>query len=457
MKLFIQSFGCQANTADTEEMGRALKARGFEYTSQLETADAILINTCTVRQHAEDKAFSFVGTLREWKEVNPNRLLIVAGCAAERVKDTLQKRFPQIDLVVGAKSIEQFPQIIDEALKQKFNWEKDNKDLWPEEPLTLPSRISASGASSAESSANGPTRGEGKDKAVSAYVTIMRGCNYSCSYCIVPSVRGREIYRPAETILEEAHRLVDSGAKEIMLLGQTVNSYRYQDWGFPKLLNTLTAIEGLERLRFMSPHPFYFDDELIDTIADNPKICRHIHLPLQSGSNRMLKLMRRNYTREKYSAIVDKLRAKMPEIAITTDFIVGFPTETEEDFRQTLELAETIAFDGAYCFKFSPREGTEAETMDTQIPQTIKEERLAKLLETVDRVTTQRAKRWIGTNLEVLFESALEGRTQGNYRVALSDEGDSPGKNIEGKILSVEIIGAKNKKLYGRLSAVILR
>ncbi|MBI2069430.1 MAG: tRNA (N6-isopentenyl adenosine(37)-C2)-methylthiotransferase MiaB [Elusimicrobia bacterium] len=413
------------NTADSEEMGRTLVGRGFGFTQTPQDADAILINTCTVRQHAEDKAFSFVGTLREWKEANPNRLLIVAGCAAERTKDVLQKRFPYVDLVVGAKSIEQFPEIVEEALKEKFSWEKDNVGVWPDE-------------------------GNGKEaRAHCAYVTIMRGCNYTCTYCIVPFVRGREIYRPAAAILKEVETRVREGAKEIMLLGQTVNSYRGEGEivDFSDLLKTVAQIQGVERIRFMSPHPYYFNDKLIETLAATPQVCNHIHLPVQSGSNRILKLMRRNYTRERYLEIVQKLRAAIPNIAITTDIIAGFPTETEQDFDETMDLIWEGGFNGAYCFKFSPRDGTDAANLEGQIDQETKECRLARALELTEDMGRKKAQAQIGQVKEVLWHTDQEGFSRDSYKVELLNGQ----KTQAGSAQPVNIEGVKSRKLLGRL------
>lgn len=368
MKLFVQSFGCQMNTADSEEMARPMLARGFVLTAELEEADAVLLNTCTVRQHAEDRALSLIGRLKAWKEERPGRFLIVAGCAAERTKDWLQKRFPYIDLVAGAKSIDQFPELLEAATRGRFDWAKENEGAWP--GTSVPRSGAAEGVTAT---------GKRSIFEADAYVTIMRGCNYTCAYCIVPSVRGREVYRDPETILEEVRGHAARGARSVMLLGQTVNSYP----DFANLLRRVGTVEGVELVRFMSPHPHYVDERMVQAMAEGPKTARHLHLPVQSGSDRILKLMRRNYTREKYLWKVALLRRAMPEIALTTDIIVGFPTETEEDFHQTLELLDDAGFDSAFCFKFSSRQGTEAAGMDGQPDEPTKEWRLARLLERV--------------------------------------------------------------------------
>lgn len=412
------------NVADSQEMVRALGPYGFAATAHEEKADAIIINTCTVRQHAEDKAFSYIGRLKTWKENEPQRILIVAGCAAERTKEFLQQRFPYIDLVVGAKSIDAFPAIIKEVLKEKFSWARDNENVWTETGKPI---------------APAPN-------SVSAYVSVMRGCNYSCSYCIVPSVRGREIYRPLPAILDELRQAVAQGAKEIMLLGQTVNSYHDKDCDFSGLLEHAAAVDGVKRLRFMSPHPHYFTDKLIATMARLPAICEHLHLPAQSGSNRILKLMQRNYTKEQYLDIVRRLKSAIPDLAITTDIIVGFPSETEDDFKESLQLVEEARFNGAFCFKFSPRQGTPAENMAPQLPREIKEERLRQLLNATKRLAAEHAAAQVGKTLEVLFESPEEGRSRNFYKVEVS-----AAENFSGRLQSVVITEAKNKKLYGKL------
>lgn len=392
MKLFIQSFGCQMNVADAEEMARPLLAKGFQPTTEIQSADAILINTCTVRQHAEDRAISLIGRLRAWKNQNPERFLIVAGCAAERTKDWLKKKFPYVDLVAGARSIEQFPELLKEAMGSRFDFIQETRESFSENCADSPS----------------PVR---------SFVTAMRGCNYSCTYCIVPAVRGREIYRPPETILQEVHEKVAQGTKEVMLVGQTVNSYRYQGVDFADLLRLVNQVWGVERIRFTSPHPFYLNDRMIQAMAECDKVCEHLHLPVQSGSNRILKLMRRNYTHEGYLKKVAKLRKAVPEITLSTDFIVGFPAETEEDFQETLRLQGEVDFSSAFCFKFSPRQGTEAATMDGQVDQAVREDRLARLLEAVEERARKHLKAQVGKRVELLIEEPGIGRTRNHFKV----------------------------------------
>ncbi len=395
MKLYIETLGCQMNAADSEEMAEAFLRRGVQLTSRKLSSDAIILNTCTVRDHAEQKALSYLGRLKDWKRIHPERVLIVAGCAAERMKATLKKRFPHIDLVVGAKSIEDFPGMIDKFFKNRKNGlandhkQKKTKNYdWFNE--------SEEAFESSESRASGEplvlgTQGE------SAFVTIMRGCNYSCSYCIVPSVRGRERYRDPEAILAEIKRKVAAGASKVMLLGQTVNSYWHKDASqkiidFSDLLVRVDAIAGVEEIKFMSPHPHYLSDKLIRTLGELKTISPQIHFPVQSGSNRILKAMKRNYTREDFIEKTRALRHAIPDLQLSTDFIVGFPGETEEDFEETLSLAKTLNLGMAYCFKYSPRSGTESSCFKDDVSRAEKEERLSRLLEVMESKKKKREK-----------------------------------------------------------------
>ncbi len=384
---YVETFGCQMNVADSEEMSAELLRRGFAPTSDKEDADVVLLNTCTVRQHAEQRALSFIGRLKDWKSKRPGRAVIVAGCAAERLKKNLKTRFPQVDLVAGAKSIEQFPDLLEsffaarpsapEAQKSpRYDWFKESE--------------SAFGQGDLRSEGPPMVLGHPED---TAFVTIMRGCNYSCSYCIVPAVRGREIYRPADTIVSEVRRKAEAGARKLMLLGQTVNSYWHRkesaDGGtemidFAALLRRVSQIPGIEEIRFMSPHPHYMSEALVRTLGEIPQISNEIHLPVQSGSNPILAAMKRNYSREEYAAIAKNLREAVPNLALSTDFIVGFPGETEDDFAETLSLAEEINFSMAYCFKYSPRAGTESAKRPDDVPEELKEARLARLLAKMD-------------------------------------------------------------------------
>jgi len=408
------------NFADSDEMFRHFKARGFEKTEDPKEAQAVLVNTCTVRDLAEHKAASYIGRLKSWKKNNPEGLIVVTGCAAERSKDEFRRKFPHIDLIVGAKDIEKFPKELEEILSQRV---LDEEALVPS-ALQPPASL-------------GPQH-------IVQHVTTMRGCNYNCAYCIVPSVRGREKYRSISDILQEVGDRVAEGTKEVWLLGQTVNSYKppeapKPDYDFADLLREVDRIPGLNRLRFISPHPFYFKEKLITAIAECSTVCEHMHLPVQSGSTSLLSKMRRNYTRDSYLKIVDNLRKAVPQIAITTDFIVGFPGETDEDFKLTLSLVKEAQLDSAYCFKYSPRPGTESAQWEDDIPTAVKEDRLAVLLETLESQSQIKTDALIGTTQEVLIEESkgnnlFRGKTRGAWHVRIEDPQLKLGDIVQAKI-----------------------
>jgi tRNA-2-methylthio-N6-dimethylallyladenosine synthase len=376
MKYHLITYGCQMNTADSEEMAQPLRDRGFIATANPEQADVILMNTCTVREQAEHRAQSNLGRLKDWKAEDPQRVLIVAGCAASRWGDSIKKRYPYIDLVAPATKIEQFPELVAEVLKNRWDGVAENKN-----------NFDGSMVGSMEGRTSHPSIHLSNqlfgDKAT-AYVTIMRGCNYSCTYCIVPQVRGREVYRSPQAILDEIQAKTQNGFQEVMLLGQTVNSYAARVDGVPldfaDLLRQVDALPGVERIRFMSPHPRYMRDRVIAAMRDSRKVCRHIHLPMQSGSDTVLARMSRLYTRTEYLSIIHKLRLAMPGILITTDVIVGFPGESPAEFEETLALMRDIAFEGLFAFKFSPRPGTAAAELADDVPETAKEDRLQQVL-----------------------------------------------------------------------------
>lgn len=424
MRLHVVTFGCQMSVADGEELASPLKGRGFTAVAEPDAADAIILNTCTVRQHAEDKALSLIGRLREWKGARPERVLIVAGCAAERLGPWIQKRFPYVDLVVGAKSIEDYPMIVEEALGARFDMLKESRESFP----------------AAIEDIEKPT---GWSSPCSAFVTIMRGCNYSCSYCIVPAVRGRELYRPYETVMSEARAKVTLGAKEITLLGQTVNSWNENGIRFPELLRRMGTIEGLERLRFESPHPHFVNDDLIAAMAETPAACEQLHLPIQSGSDRLLKIMKRNYDS---ALILDKtarLRRAIPFVEVSTDIIVGFPSETDEDFERTLDLVRAFRPSWSYTFKYSPREGTESAGLADGVPAEVKEERLQRLNALCDGLTKDALVSRVGKTVSVLDEEGGFGRARDGFRVSWPESGTA------GKLVSVRITGTSKRVLKG--------
>ena len=406
MKFYVRTYGCQMNVADSNEMGRHLKASGLVETQDPDDASVMLVNTCTVRHHAENRAFSEIGRLKKWKVQQPGRKIVVTGCAAERTKEYIEGRFPFVDLVVGAKSIEDFKQMAQGLL--------DRRETDEELDYAVPSI----------------------DDRVSAFVTIMRGCNYSCTYCIVPYVRGREIYHPLEQILGEARDRVLEGAREIMLLGQTVNSYRHGQYRFADLLQAVAGVEGVDRVRFISPHPYYMSDRVIETMATVPQVCEYLHLPVQSGSNTMLKAMARNYTREEYMGLVERLRRAMPGMGLSTDIIVGFPGETEDDFQQTLSMIEELQFDWGFIFKYSARGGTAAANLECY-PTELIEERHQRCLELVDRIAEQKRWKLLGTSQDVLAEENNFGRTRTNYKVHINSI-VAPGEKVRVRITSAQ-------------------
>ncbi len=428
MRLHVVTFGCQMSVADGEELAAPLQGRGFTAVAEPETADAIILNTCTVRQHAEDKALSLIGRLRGWKEKDPERVLIVAGCAAERLGPWISKRFPYVDLVVGAKSIEDYPKIVEEALGARFDALAETGQTFKGESRSV----------------DHPT---GWMSPFSAFVTIMRGCNYSCSYCIVPAVRGRELYRSWETILAEVSAKTALGVKEITLLGQTVNSWHALDGKrqvrFPELLTRLGKIDSLERLRFESPHPHFVDDDLIQAMATTKNVCEQLHLPIQSGSDRLLKIMRRNYDSEGIIEKTNRLRAAIPRVEVSTDIIVGFPSETDDDFTRTLDLVRRLRPSWSYTFKYSPREGTESAGMEDDVPDEVKEERLRRLNELCDALTEDALSKRIGKVVEVLDEQGGFGRTRDGFKVAWREPGP-PGRTVK-----VRITGTSKRVLKG--------
>lgn len=368
------------NIADSDEMFTHLAARGAQLTDDMDQADIVLVNTCTVRDHAEHRAVSFLGRLAKWKKEKPGRVIIFAGCAAQRMGKQLKKDFPFLDIVSGAKEIEHFADTLDAS------------------GLFAP----------ANAEADAPARG------LTGYVTIMRGCDFACTYCIVPTVRGPVKCIDPQLILDEVARKAAQGAKEIVLLGQTVNAYRHLNLSFAGLLNQVSQVGGVERVRFMSPHPAYINQEFLNAVKNNPKIARHIHLPIQSGSTKVLQEMKRGYTRE---MLLEKLSAlKECGMSVSTDIIVGFPTETELDFEQTLSLVDKAEFFSAYCFKYSPRQGTPAAQMKL-LPEKILEQRLDILLNRVRGLSESAYTAQVGTVQEVLMESETKGRSSSNFWV----------------------------------------
>ena len=427
------------NEADSELIAASFLKRGFELTAELKTADAVVVNTCTVRQRAEDKAISQIGRLRKWKDSHPEGKLFVVGCAAEKLgRKIIKNRFPFVDEVVGAKSIDSMDEIVGMCF---------GTGQLGSETARLPDCRTAQPSSRPAVQPPSPLLAVPLPScpAVSSFVTIMRGCSLKCSYCIVPAVRGPAAFLPAETILEDTATKLKAGAREIVLLGQTVNAWRRGKTAFAGLLEKVLALPGLERLRFMSPHPLYFDAGFFSLFRDNPKIARHMHLPAQSGSDRILKAMRRGYTRAQYLDLVSKIRKAAPGSAVSTDFIVGYPGESEADFKETLSLVGESGVSFAYCFKYSRRldePGLAPDLGESEI-----EERLERLLAEVKKNSGDILNKRIGRIEEVLLEAEDYGRTSANFVVRL----DRKTGLIPGSLVRTKITGVHKNTLKGRL------
>lgn len=420
-RYFFQTFGCQMNVYDSNLIGGMLEKRGMSLTGDPAEADVLIVNTCSIRGGAEDRAYARIASMRYFKRRNPDVRIAVIGCMAQNHGEKIPVELDHVDYVVGPDNYRELESLLFQARP------KSTKVLTEQNAFENYEGVTAR-----------------LDSAVTCQITIMRGCNKRCTYCIVPTVRGVERSREAGSIVEEAERAVAEGVKEICLLGQTVNSYRTGDDDFASLLRKLDRVEGLSRIRFTSPHPRHFDTGTILAMAESPKVCNHVHMPLQSGSNAMLRKMRRQYTRERYLDIVEELRSHIPNLGITTDIITGFVGETEQDFLETLSMVETVGFDSAYMFSYSPREGTPAfEEKETLTPEE-KQERHERLMATQIRITERRLDEMAGRVEEVLIEdrsskSSTEwiGKTGCFKKVALPESpGIAKGSLVKARILS---------------------
>ena len=391
----ILTWGCQMNEEDSEQMSLYLQERGYEPAEQVEDADVVLLNTCSVRRKPEDKVFSTLGHLRQLKQRKPQMVIGVCGCMAQLRADEIRQKAPFVDMIVGTAHVSQVGALLEEALQKRRLAMR----------LDLPERKGAIVTDI-------PERKVDRTPKLKAFVPIQYGCDKFCTFCIVPITRGRERSRPTADIVEEVRRLAERGTKEITLLGQTVNSYGKNllegRVPFARLLKLLSDIDGIERIRFTSPYPRDFRDDLISAIAELPKVMEHVHLPLQSGDNDILKAMRRLYTVEQFEEVAAKLRERVPGIAITTDIIVGFPGETDEQFENTLRVVERIRFDGAFMFAYSPRPGTPAAQMENQVPRAVKQERLQRLIALQNRITCEINSAQVGQVFEVLVEGSSQ-------------------------------------------------
>jgi len=431
-KFHVTTFGCQMNVHDSERMRGMLASLGYEEVAEREQADLILFNTCSIRESADSRFIAHLGQAKRLKSEDPERVVGVGGCWAQSVKEEVFERFPFVDVAFGPGQIHKLAEFL-------------NSDS-----------ITAQGYFEFEDfSGHLPTA---REREFQGWLQISQGCNCVCSYCIVPSTRGREVSRDPGELIVEAERLAADGVREVTLLGQNVNSYGRdlpldRRIAFSDLLRRVDAIEGIDRIRYTSPHPKDMKEDVIRAHAELPALCEQIHLPLQSGSSAVLKRMRRTYNRSRYMDRVALIREHVPDCAITTDIIVGFPGETEADFEETLEVAEEVGYDGAFTFIFSPRRETEAATMEGQLPHPVKVERLERLVEVVQRRAAERAQRFVGRTMEVLVEGTsrtdetrLRGRTR--HGKAVNFEGLAGA----GEMVEVEIEAATSQTLSGVLA-----
>ena len=394
MKFYLKTYGCQMNAYDSIRMKNLLHPLSFSQTEEVEEADLILFNTCTVREKAKHKFLSDLGRLKKHKEKKSHLVIGVGGCVAQEEGERLLKRIPHLDLVFGVDQIDQLPTLVQQIHATKERLVMTAFDTDP--------KLSLSYLDTPKSS-------------VSAYVTIIMGCDKYCSFCIVPFTRGREKSRSPHEILKEIERMAQKGTQEVTLLGQNVNSYQYEKMRFPDLLKMVSQIPGLQRIRFTSPHPQDFCDGMIECYKTLENLCKHLHLPVQAGNNRILRRMFRFYTIEHYKERIQKLRASVPGVALSTDIIVGFPGETEEEFEETLQLLKDVRYDSIYSFVYSPRSGTKAaKQYQDDVPREVKEERLSKLQALQDQISLEINESSVGKKVTVLVEKvSKEGRLQG--------------------------------------------
>lgn len=429
----IITYGCQMNEHDSENIAGMLEALDYSHTPNPEEADVVVMNTCSVREHADKRFFGMLGQFKKQKKNNPDFIICICGCMPQQphIVEEIRKSFSWVDIVFGTQTIAEFPNLLMERIrtgKKQFSIIANNEEI-PEEK---------------------ESKREFKHKAL---VNITYGCNNFCTYCIVPYTRGREKSRSLRAVKQEIINLVNDGVKEVMLLGQNVNSFRDADGNnFAALIRALDEVEGLERIRFMTSHPKDLSDELIACFGDCKKLCHNIHLPVQSGSDEVLRRMNRHYNRQRYMEIVEKLRATCPDLSISTDIIVGFPGETEEDFLDTLSLVREVEYDSAFTFIYSPRVGTPAAKYDNQIPENIKHERFDRLVEEVNRCSAKKNSEYLGKIVTVMVDGpskndagAWSGRTDTFKLVNFTSEE----LLTEGQMVSVRITETKTFSLDG--------
>jgi len=428
-KYYIETYGCQMNEADSEIVAGMLERATYQATREPEEADIILVNTCSVRQGADNRALSRLSQFKSLKKNNPNLLLGMIGCVAQRDRGKIIEERPFIDFVLGPDAYRRIPEIVANKKRQVIDVQLSRTEVYDG---LMPFRNSV----------------------VNAWISIMRGCNKFCSYCIVPYTRGRERSRSVASIVEEINAAIAEGYQEITLLGQNVNSYRYNDIRFHDLLKIIAEIKGVRRIRFTSPHPEDVNTEMLEVMRDYDNICKHIHLPLQSGSTKVLADMNRSYSKERYLEFVDNIRHILPGCGITTDIIVGFPGETEADFQETLCVMDKVVFDNAYMFKYSPRPYTAAAKMKDDVPEAEKAERLNQVIAKQKIHTKQRNRSLIGTVQSVLIDGHSKknpnekiGRTDSNKLVILKEDHADIGDFID-----ILITGTAGVSLFGKIN-----
>ncbi|MFO7891535.1 MAG: tRNA (N6-isopentenyl adenosine(37)-C2)-methylthiotransferase MiaB [bacterium] len=427
---FIETYGCQMNKNDSERISNILQNNGFLKANTMEKADIIIINTCSVRQHAENRALGRARGLASWKKKSSKRRLGIVGCTAQRLGKELVEKIPHVDFILGPDQYRHFPDIIYSSdQKSVINTEFQDNETYEKILPTI------------------------NDNSVSSFVTITRGCSNFCSYCIVPYTRGKLRSRDSNDIIREIEFLVDSGKNEIILLGQNVNSYFDGKYHFSDLLKKVSRINGVLRVRFMTSHPKDLSEDILQVIRQKKNICSHLHLPVQSGSTRILSLMNRQYSRENYINLIVKARGLIPELSLTTDIMVGFPGETEEDFQETVDLMKKIAFDNAYLYRYSSRPGTRAATMKNQIPEKIKLKRLNSIIQLQRKISLKKKQAMIGQEVEVMPETyskysanELLGKTSTNFNIIFPGD-----ETIIGNLVSIKLKECKGATLKGEL------
>jgi tRNA-2-methylthio-N6-dimethylallyladenosine synthase len=454
-RVYLETYGCQMNVADSDMLTGILLGAGYRKAERADDADIILINTCAVREKAEDKVFARAQELNAHKKRRPGVVLGIAGCMAEHLKNDLLARAPYVDIVAGPDSYRRMPDLVTRARAAQADVRRGERQRPGRAPAATPAVAPAAiidvqlDRSETYEGLSGAQGGDG----VSGFVTIQRGCDKFCTFCVVPFTRGRERGTPPREILRQARAHADGGYREIVLLGQTVNSYRHEEAGFADLLRAVAHVDGIERIRFTSPYPVDFTSEVIDVIAAEGKVCKYVHLPVQSGSDEVLARMRRGYTVDDFRAIVAELRAKIPHIAISTDILSGFSGETEADHAQTLALMSEIRFDSAFMFRYSERDLTyAAKKLPDDVPESVKKRRLAEIISLQERISAEIFGAQVGKRERVLIHgrsrrstSQLVGRTDGFKAVVL------PAQGFEvGDIVDVDITSATMATLFGQ-------